>query len=615
MVTDLLERAAVEERSFAFVNDLLRTSRRSESFADWIEANLVMPSTGVKRAGPLKLEDWQREPANALLDPSCRAAVFMWHAQSLKTTLTLARFGYSILERQETPLLVASTQKALKRFVQLKLDKMMETFPALSAELQRNRKESVYFEDGLYSVRRGKVVEFDTSGAKSGMKSVSAGLVGVEEYEDFSVDASEASNPFDMLLARGEQMIDPLLILPSTPSQQGESLIDDAFHRSDARERYVKCLHCHTSEPQMLTFGEHVIKDPRGRWHYYCPSCGQEITEEEKRWIISDAGGAEWMLTNADANAGFYGWHINMFHSDIHTIQDVMEFYTPNSTAGFLTQRMAIAFSTEEAPKLDESEMMELHREFPDETPFCRTVGADTQTGSEPRFEASLIDWYGDWVDPIPCILEHVIIPAGDKEREQWEAAMETLRDYHRNNKADITMLDVGCNKGEQFVKSLVQGNWRGGLERGEVRCIKGQGIEDSRNWINRPVLAKDRRSDDTRPPDETISIHTDISKNVVVKEFLHRKILRLNVDTSKFPVGYHAQLASEWLQRVLSGTIEKLRWRKKPRQRNEALDCFNYGYAGMLYLGPNFKRRGKVVVSESMLSWALGTEVDNGNT
>ena len=374
MVIDVLDQAAVEHPS-ALLDDLLRTTRPDESFADWVEANLVMPAMGVKRAGPLRLEDWQREPCNALLDSNVRTAVMMWNAQSLKSTLTLARFGYSILERQETPLLVASTQRALKRFVQLKVDKMLDSFPRLSAELKRNRNGSVYFEDGLYSHRRGKVVEFDTSNANSGMKSVSSALVGVEEYEDFGVDATEASNPFDMLLARGEQMIDPLLILPATPSQKGNSLIHDAFCRSDAAERYVQCMHCHSSEPILLEYGEHVVKDSADRWHYYCQSCGQEITEEEKRWMITDAGGAHWGITNARAPDGFRGWHINQFHSDIHSIQDVMQFFTPDNLSGFLTQRMGVPYSTEDSPPLEEDEMVELHREFPEGSRFvawCR---------------------------------------------------------------------------------------------------------------------------------------------------------------------------------------------------------------------------------------------------
>lgn len=606
MVTGLL--APPPDTSRLFLMDKFeRGSRRTESFSAWLEEHIVMPATGTKRAGPLKLEDWQREPADALLDPNCRVAVMEWNAQSLKSTLTMGRIGYSILERQETPLLIASTQAVLKRFVQRKLDDMLPSFPRLNAELKRNRNgDTVYHEDGLYSSRpgRGKIVEFDTSRSDSGMKSVSAKLVAVEEYDDFAGDSMESSNPMDMLLARGEQALDPLLILPGTPKQKDRSYIDDAFHRSDARERYVKCVHC--NQAIILEYGEHVIKDLAGVWHYYCQSCGQEITEEEKCWMITDAGGAYWEATNASADASFWGWHINQFYSEVHTIQDVMRFFNPNAISGFMTQKMARPFSSEEMPPLKEDEMEELHRKFPEGEPFCRVVSADSQYGREARFEASIIDWYGEFIDPIPCVVEHVVIAVGNENDEDWDGATQALRDYSRNKQADVTFVDVGSNEGEQKIKNLLRKNWRGGMERNHVKCIKGQGTQDSSKWPTSPILRKDRQLDDDKPYDETISIDTSVLKMWVVKGDLASKKVRLNPDKSKFPEGYHAQLSAEWLERYVSGVQERMRWRKKPRQRNEALDTLCYGYAGMLYLGPNYVRRGSRKIDEGFLNWAL---------
>ena len=603
-MVSLLEKVIEAERPNGVLEGLRRRSRTDVRFSDWLEENLVMPAMGNKRAGPLRLEDWQREPADALLDPDCRAAVFMWNAQSLKSTLAMGRIGYSILERQDMPLLIGSTQDVLKRFVQHKIDPLLQSFPRLSAELKRNRNLSVYFEDGLYSVRRGKVTQFDTSRSDSGMKSVSSNLVAVEEYDDFAGDNTESSSPFEMLMGRGAQMIDPLLILPGTPKMKGYSYIDDAFNRSDARERYVVCVHC--GQPIMLEFGEHVIKDNAGVWHFYCVSCGQEITEEEKCWMITDAGGAYWEATNLKATSSFWGWHITQFHSQIHSIQDVMEFYEPDAPSGFMTQRMARAFTNEESPPLEEEELMELHRPFPDGSPFCRVVTVDSQYGKEARYEASLVDWYGDFTDPIPCVVEHVIIAVGNEDNEDWDKATQALRDYSRDKSADITFIDVGSNEGGDKIKNLIRKNWRRGMERGEVRCIKGQGIADSQKWPTTTVIAKDRHYNDDKPYDETLSIYTDVLKLWVIKSDLHNKKVRLNPDKSRFPEGYYKQLAAEWLERYVSGAVEKTRWRKKPRQRNEALDCLVYAYAAMIYLGANYIRRGARKVDQKFLDWAL---------
>ena len=169
---------------------------------------------------------------------------------------------------------------------------------------------------------------------------------------------------------------------------------------------------------------------------------------------------------------------------------------------------------------------------------------------------------------------------------------MTALRQYHESWKADVTMIDVGSNEGGNKIKNLLRKNWRRGFERGVVKCVKGQGVSDSRKWPTTEIIAYGRIHGDGKPYDETISVYTDVLKMWTVKADLHTGKVRLNPDKSRFPEGYYLQLAAEWLERYVSGTVEKLRWRKKPRQRNEALDTLNYGYTGMLYLGPNYRRR-----------------------
>ena len=108
------------------------------SLADWMEDNVVVP-TEYKRPGPLQLEDWQREPVDAMLDPDVRILILMWYSQSLKTTSVNCRLAYSILDTQERSLLLAPTKLVLKRFVSGKFDPFLAFLPRLAARIKKNR--------------------------------------------------------------------------------------------------------------------------------------------------------------------------------------------------------------------------------------------------------------------------------------------------------------------------------------------------------------------------------------------------------------------------------------------------------------------------------------------
>ena len=187
--------------------------------------------------------------------------------------------------------------------------------------------------------------EFGTSYSVSGMKSISANLVIFDEYDDARIGGADSATPFDMVLQRGQQALNPLAIFESTPGLDGESLIDDAFHRTDMRERYCGCIAC--GEGFLLEL--EVIHRLEDIWQIVCPACGYIYSEADRQLLITDEYSA-WLSTNDAAPEEYRGYHINQFHSAVMSVDETMRSFREDAQQGFTTQVLARPYKREEIP-------------------------------------------------------------------------------------------------------------------------------------------------------------------------------------------------------------------------------------------------------------------------
>ena len=560
------------------LDDIERMLQPAErvSLADWMEGNVVVP-TEYKRPGPLELEDWQREPIDAMLDPAVRVLVYMWYSQSLKTTSVNCRLAFSILETMERSLLLTPTRTVLKRFISGKFDPFLSFVPRLAALIRKNRQEGSYWEDGLHTVDGRHPTEFGTSYSVSGMKSISANLVIFDEYDDAKVGGADSASPFDMVLQRGQQALNPIAIFESTPGLDGESLIDDALGRTDSRERYCGCISC--GEGFLLDLDVmHRLEDI---WQIVCPSCGCIYSEADRQVLITDEYSA-WLSTNDGAPEEYRGYHINQFHSAVMSVDETMRSFREDAQQGFTTQVLARPYKREEIPQLDPNDLMDLHGPRPTGLPLlARTAGVDSQFGRYARFECTITEWFGDRALPVPYSWHLVITVDG----EDWPGAVRQLGKVAAT--CDVMGVDVGSNEGGDKIKTLLRTQLPALFRRGRVKALKGIATHD---WESTEVIQGGRLFRDGKAYDATISVYSAVAR-LVALHYMASKTLVLKDAVSEFPAGYHAQLASHWVDKVVSPTgVERLRFRQKAGVRDDQLDAWMYSYTMFRFLPSDHK-------------------------
>lgn len=576
-------------------------------FSKWMEENLVLPTIGNKRPGPFTCDDWQIEPYDALSDPNSRVVVYMWCAQSGKSTAPSALIMKNMLETTDITLLAAPTMPVINRFVDFKLTPLYRTVPRFADAVKLNQNGRLAHDEGIRSKIRGEIVKFGTAGAGSTLQSIPARYVVVDEYDGFSEHkASTAGDPLSLLLARGRAQNSPLLFLNSTPTQKGDSLIEEAYNMTNMCKRFVMCIFCgheHTFEFENV----HRQHDT-GTWHLVCPECEQVYSEEDRLQMTSNKW-SWWEATNEHGKEGYIGYHISaLYLQDISVHKLMSEYYNPTDLNGFFTQQLARTYVPEGIKSVDEDSLSELFGPSPDGRLLCRVAGIDTQTkeGRE-RYEMSIVDFYGSYDQPIPYVRTHFTIPVEKKNGKlDWITATKTVSSEIRRHRVDMGFIDIGVDaRSKVDVKQLLRLGASFDYKSGRIRPIKGIGIPYNK-WAVTDML-RDKRLEQGIKYSTTISLYSAITKLWIFADFVEQNIV-LSTRKGALPDNYIKQLCSESLVQETSarGKVDR-HWKKRASIPNEALDCLVYSYCAFRFLGPDFRTRVGYKLDQSKLDALLG--------
>ena len=135
----------------------------------------------------------------------------------------------------------------------------------------------------------------------------------MDDLDRFPVEVGEEGDP--VALARGRCKSFPRykLMLVSTPTIKGASLIEREYELSDQRRYHVPCPLC--GAVQSLKWSnlkwDSVEKPPRAAW-YECEQCGQRIEEHHKPKLLS-AG--RWIAANPSNKRR--GYHVSALYAPI----------------------------------------------------------------------------------------------------------------------------------------------------------------------------------------------------------------------------------------------------------------------------------------------------------
>jgi phage terminase large subunit GpA-like protein len=282
--------------------------------SEWADRHFYLSAESAAEPGRWKTYAYQREPMDAMTDPTIREVVFIKSARVGYTKMLNAAIAYHMHHDPCAILLIQPTEDDAKGYSKEEIEPMLRDCAALAdvvpeALKRRNTMQHIRF--------RGGLLQLASARSPGDFRRTSRRVVFGDEVDGYQASSGEEGDPISLAKKRSEYFWNRKWAWGSTPANIG-SRIERLFLEGDQRRYYVPCPHCGHSD--FLAFSRetdengpkspgHVMSWPKGRPEeacFVCSGCGSEIEHEHKRSII-DAG--EWRASAPfTGTASFWIW-------------------------------------------------------------------------------------------------------------------------------------------------------------------------------------------------------------------------------------------------------------------------------------------------------------------
>ncbi len=248
---------------------------------------------------------WRNERTPYLVEPMQAASshtpyerVVLWFATQLGKSEVLYN---SVMQRihtdpQDMMMVQPTLQDAQDHSAQRFLPTIMQT-PAMHGKVavRKSRDESTSWRSR--SIQGGFTVFFGGANSAASLASKPLGFAVADEVDKWPADVDNEGPPLGLLEERMSNFSRRKLIIASTCSIKGQSLIEREYLASDQRRYHVPCPHC--GELQILEWGTKTdyglkwLKTESGQARpdtavYICRHCGSAIEEHKKEFMLSN---------------------------------------------------------------------------------------------------------------------------------------------------------------------------------------------------------------------------------------------------------------------------------------------------------------------------------------
>jgi phage terminase large subunit GpA-like protein len=398
-----------------------------------------------------------------------------------------------------------------------------------------------------------------------------------DEVDRFPASAGSEGDPIQLGRKRTATFWNRKIIMVSTPTNKGSSRIEDAYQKSDKREYYVPCKHCH--HDQKLKWGNVQWEEGKPETAgYMCESCGVLWTDTDRMWSVRNG---QWVAS--EPFNGIAGFFINGLYSPWTPLSEgVREFLSVKKNPEQLrvwTNTYLAELWEDAGERLEDFELAERREPMPKvpDDVVVMTAGVDVQDN---RLEISVIGWSGKGDDE-SYVIEHNTI-YGDPSTQQLWTDLDSLllKQYKTESGRNIGIRSACVDSGGHFTNSVYQYCKKNMGRR--IFAIKGVGGE------GKPISGRPSRNNVAKCP--LFSIGVDTIKDIVFAR------LRINEEGSGY-VHFSDVLSDEYFKQLTAEKVVtkyhrgfKKRIYEKIRPRNEALDCMVYAIASYAILGVNVK-------------------------
>lgn len=514
---------------------------------------------------------------DACSDPEIQEVVIMAGAQLGKTEALLNIIGYHI-DIDPSPILVL--QPTLSMGQAFSKDRVAAGLLSSTPCLKDKVKDPRARDSGnttLHKVFPGGALTIVGANSPSGLASRPIRIMLADEVDRFPASAGSEGDPIQLGRKRTATFWNRRIVMVSTPTNKGSSRIEDAYQKSDKREYYVPCKHCH--HDQRLKWGNVQWEEGRPETAgYMCESCAVLWSDTDRMWSVRNG---QWVA--GEPFNGIAGFFINGLYSPWTSLSEgVREFLSVKKNPEQLrvwTNTYLAELWEDAGERLEDFELAERRESMPNvpDDVVVMTAGVDVQDN---RLEISVIGWSGKGDDE-SYVIEHNTI-YGDPSTQQLWTDLDSLllKQYETESGRNIGIRSACVDSGGHFTNSVYQYCKKNMGRR--IFAIKGVGGE------GKPISGRPSRNNVAKCP--LFSIGVDTIKDIVFAR------LRINEEGSGY-VHFSDVLSDEYFKQLTAEKVItkyhrgfKKRIYEKIRPRNEALDCMVYAIASYAILGVNVK-------------------------
>lgn len=558
---------------------------------EWAKNNVVVPDG--PRAGDLwdpELTPYLVEPLRKLSphDPTNRVSIRK-SAQSGFSMGLIAWVGYLIDQAPGQILLLQPSKDAVMDFNSDKLDPTIKHSRCLKRKVAEAKARSG---DGSTISRKrfpgGSLVLAIASSARA-LSSKTVKYLARDEVDRYPRDVEGQGSPLDLSSERQtafDATGDWKCADVSTPTNKGESAIDEAFDAGDQRYYHVPCPHCgheHKLEWANFRFEEEW---PFKAW-FVCPDCGGVIEGTDRKAMLAKG---RWVAEKPGPGR-HASYHIWAAYNPLTRFETIAEKWVkaqgdPIKLKGFDNLTLGISHEVQgEAPEweaLQKRDSAYGWGEIPASALFL-TAGVDVQAD---RLEASAWGW---GIGMTSYLLEHEVIEGNTNDAATWAKLTDWwVKKRQTVNGRERIIERIAVDSGYRPTRTY---EWC----RTKPGALAIKGSSSRTDWaIDQGRVLKYKRPN-------KLDVTAEIKVHLVGTYLLKMEIyggLNLELAETGVPLGY-VNLASGTPDEVLRQLVsEKLvtvskkngdtasEWHRLRDTRNEVLDCGVYARAAASNLG-----------------------------
>lgn len=496
--------------------------------------------------------------------------VMKFAAQVGKTECGMNWIGY-VMEHLPAPMLVVlPTLEVRKRWVQQRLDPMLQETPVLRAIVDSRRSRDAGNSEDIKNFPGGMLV-IGGANSPASLASMPIRFVLCDEVDRFPWEVGQEGDPLGLIDERTKTFPRRKVLLVSTPTVKGASRIEAEYEQSDMRQYHVPCPHCDTY--QVLRWkhddGSYgLMHNPATEEVYYhCRECGARIEEHHKpqmlargNWIPQHPGrpvrGYQLSGLYSPLGLGFSWKELWKKWQEAHDDTANLKRFI-NTTLGECWEEIG--------DSIEDVSLITRLENYPENLPIALiTAGVDVQ---KDRLEVTLVGW---GMGEEAWVLDHVILQGDTAQPHVWEDLAETLSMANVHTAA----IDSGYNADHVYAFTAKR-RWAFA-----IKGVSGTGrplIEDEKKRRQR-LRNRTKRAASVEP------VGVDQGKALIYSRL---KLIETGpgyihfANDPAFDDEYFAQLAAEKLVTKVRGTRPYQEWIQM-RPRNEALDCMVYATAAM---------------------------------